>query len=388
MSTTIRIVHNRTEGTLLEGSRKGDGVWDIVRTIHGWRWSRHVGIYVRNSRDRAADRWTIDRAAEALRAAGYTVDVEVDDVTAGPSFAEREAERNERAEDRVDRYAGRAARNTAAGHARWERTRDRMSHVPPGQPILVGHHSERGHRRLLDWAHTQDGRAVEELRKGAYWAGRARAAENYRAHREDVGTTRRRLDKLAKERRRIADRIENGWEATFRSGEQLPDSARLQHTYSDGSRLCRVLPTGDRLASLQADLDRVDDEIGYWEEILERAAANGVHLWSKADFAKGDYVIVHDTAVEVMRVNTKSLSIPWAHYWICNGPVVTVAWCQEAHQGGGRMYTDTVPYDKVQGKVTAAELEGLTKAQARDLVAAKMREARGETAEAAEAGQG
>jgi hypothetical protein len=97
---TIRIVHTRAEGTLIEGSVKGDGVWEIVRTW--FRYSGRVGIFILGSRDKAANRWTIDAAAKALRAGGFTVEVDIDDGE-GRSFAEAEAERNGRG--RVPRRA-------------------------------------------------------------------------------------------------------------------------------------------------------------------------------------------------------------------------------------------------------------------------------------------
>lgn len=374
----IKITHNREEGTLIEGSRKGDGVWDIVKN-HGFRFSRNVGLYIPRSRDNHANRWTIDQAAEALRAAGHTVDVEIDDATPGRPFAEAENDRNEWAQERADRYAARASRNTAAGEARWERTRERMSHLPPGQPILVGHHSERGHRRLLDWAHTQDGKAVEELNKGKHWAGRAQTAANYQRHRENPGTTRRRIDGLEAKRRGIVRALEEGrrFETSPCKEEGPPAGATLVRDYGDGYAAYRVEHSDAYTARAVEDIAQIDDEIGYWRQVLAQAEERGVKLWSKDDFTKGDFVIYHEVAVEVMRVNAKSLTIPWSHYWITSGPLSTVEQCQRMHRSGGRMHTDTLAYDKVQGRITAAELEGLTVGEAKALIASKIREARG-----------
>ncbi|GGS84941.1 hypothetical protein GCM10010156_49450 [Planobispora rosea] len=378
---TIRIVHTRAEGTLIKGSRKGDGVWDIVKR-RGFRSSRYVGLYIPNSRDRAAKRWIIEDVAAALRAAGFTVAIDIDDIMPGRSFAEAEADRNERAEERAYRYGEWAERNTAAGNTRWERTRERMRHLPPGQPVLEGHHSERGHRRLLDWAHAQDGKAVEELNKGAYWAGRSAAAERYQRHREDPGVTRRRIERLEADRRRIERELQDKPTRLIWAGQELPEGAEVEHTYDDGSRRCR-LPLGEQtIARYQADIAAIDDELGYWRDVLAEAEQRGVKLWSKADFAKGDFVIYHGDVVEVMRVNAKSVTIPWAHYWVGTpgGPVRTVAQCKEIAnpRGRERLFTDTVPYDKIQGKVSAAELDGLDPAQVRELIARKVRQARGQ----------
>ncbi|MEZ0076324.1 DUF3560 domain-containing protein [Planotetraspora sp. GP83] len=381
---TLRIVHDRTEGTRLLGSRKGDGAWEAVRNITGWRWSRNVGIYVRNSRDRAADRWVIDRAVQALQAAGFTVAVEVDDVTSGRSFADAEGERNDLAEARADRFAARAERNTAAGNARWERARDRLSQIPPGQPILVGHHSERGHRRLLEQTHRQEGRAIEELGKGRYWAGRAAAAGRYQEHREDVGTTRRRLDRLEKDRRDLAELLADGFEHTYWGDERPPDGAVVLskgETYTH----CRVWLTGDDKTRRETDLAQLDDEIAYWKGVLADAEQRGVKLWTKADFDKGDFVIYMGHAIEVTRANPKSVTIPWSHYWAGSGlPVVTVEWARQRDRFDGRMSTSTVAYDKVEGRLSKQEgvaALSMTAAEAKQLIAAKIREARGLTGE-------
>ncbi|MER6828832.1 DUF3560 domain-containing protein [Streptosporangium sp. NPDC000563] len=378
--TTIRIVHSRAEGTLIEGSRKGDGVWEIVRT-RGFRSSRTVGLYVPHSRDKAVKTWIINNAAGALRAAGFTVEVSIDDETPGRSFAEAETDRNTWSEDRADRYGERANRNTASGNARWERTRERMRHRPPGQPTLVGHHSERADRNLLDWAHRQEGKAIEEVNTGKYWAGRAAAAEHYRQHREDPGRTRRRIDKLEADRRRLVRQSQEKPTKLVGEGQEPPDGAVVLQTYDDGSRWCQMPISAKTKARYEADIAALDDELGYWREILAKAAERGVKLWSRDDFKEKDVFVITrwGTAVEVMRANPKSVTIPWSHYWITGGPGAwSVADCEQAKRDGGRLHTDTVPYNEVRGKVTRAELEGLDPGQVRELIARKVREARGD----------
>lgn len=73
-------------------------------------------------------------------------------------------ERRERAEDRAKRLRGQAA----AAH---ESARAEVEQIPMGQPILVGHHSERAHRRALD-------RHDAKMRKGVELDRDARAAES------------------------------------------------------------------------------------------------------------------------------------------------------------------------------------------------------------------
>lgn len=49
--------------------------------------------------------------------------------------------------------------------------------IPPGQPILVGHHSERGHRRLLEKSDNAMRKSVELDEKAKYYNDRAEASE-------------------------------------------------------------------------------------------------------------------------------------------------------------------------------------------------------------------
>lgn len=57
----ITIRHTRAEGTLIEGSEKGDGVYDIVRH-RGFRYFPSIGrIGITGSRDQAAQTWKSTR---------------------------------------------------------------------------------------------------------------------------------------------------------------------------------------------------------------------------------------------------------------------------------------------------------------------------------------
>lgn len=76
--------------------------------------------------------------------------------------------------ERLERAAERAERLADAAHARSD---SYVAGIPLGQPILVGHHSEKAHRRALEKSWNAMGRSVE-LRK---------AAERYRGMAASVG---------------------------------------------------------------------------------------------------------------------------------------------------------------------------------------------------------
>ena len=105
----------------------------------------------------------------------------------------------ERKEARIDRMEERAAHaqaeSTAASHAAHEI----MRLIPPGQPILVGHHSERHHRRDLDKIDRNMRKSIEAGEKAAYYASRAASAASNRAISSDDPDAVERLEaKLAK----------------------------------------------------------------------------------------------------------------------------------------------------------------------------------------------
>lgn len=84
----------------------------------------------------------------------------------------------ERKEKRIDRMEAHAARAQAESAAASHTAHEIMQHIPPGQPILVGHHSERHHRRDLDKIDRNMRKSIEADEKAAYYASRAASAAN------------------------------------------------------------------------------------------------------------------------------------------------------------------------------------------------------------------
>ncbi len=82
----------------------------------------------------------------------------------------------ERKEARIDRLESRAAKAQAESTAAYKAAHSIMEQIPPGQPILVGHHSERRHRRDLDKIDRNMRKSFEADEKVAYYASRAEAA--------------------------------------------------------------------------------------------------------------------------------------------------------------------------------------------------------------------
>ncbi|ONH58356.1 hypothetical protein CcI49_23155 [Frankia sp. CcI49] len=297
----ITISHTHAEGTVAEGTSKGDGAGDVLKA-NGF-WFRYGAWRIRGSRDRMSS-WRIEAAAKALRATGFEVTVQVDD-TPRPT-AEVEAERAERADSRAGRFAGyaqNAAKRSAAAEAG---AREIQKHIPFGQPVLVGHHSEAGHRRVLARIDRGWDKAVEEGRKANHWAGRANSAEISQQYRENVYVTLRRIDKLEAEHRRLLRDLD-------RFSEDSPAHPRIT-----------------------AKLAQLDDQIAHWKAHVAAAEVAGKKVWRPTDFAKGDYIQCGGSRWHrVLRVNAKSVSL--------------------RNPDSPNLAPVPIPYDKVTGHRTAAE---------------------------------
>ncbi|NDK24682.1 DUF3560 domain-containing protein [Streptomyces sp. TR1341] len=304
---SVTITHTRADGTLLSGSRKGDGVWELVRP-HGFWPFRSLGVLgIRNSRDREADTWRINRATAALRDAGYEVTVEIDE-TKRRSFAEAEAERLEWAGERAERYGDRASRAASNSDARHKAALGALDGIEPGQPILRGHHSERGHRRAIERSDNHMRKSIEEHDKAKHYGHRAEAAEEYEERRYDPNRTRRRLEKL---------RADLRWNE--RAHAESPGVGRYVRQIED-----------------------LTEEIAHWEGVVEKAKADGVKLWEADDFAPGDFARYGGTWYQVKRANPKTLSIAW-NLRLAPRQVMTLEDATDA----GTAYTFTLDYTKV-----------------------------------------
>lgn len=157
-------------GARIEGPTNTPQIKEILKK-NGWRWAPSVGCWVipRNYRPETRDTkisWTV----EALGADRVTVEREADD----PTDQERHdflieqqkasIARNERIADKRGEEADRA----------WQRSKDAVSGIPFGQPVIAGHHSQRRHAAALKRSRTAADRALAASSDAAEAEQRAR----------------------------------------------------------------------------------------------------------------------------------------------------------------------------------------------------------------------
>lgn len=294
----LTITHTPAEGTLIDGTAKGDGTAEVLKA-NGWRWGRSIGCwYVPHSRDRLPKTHLIDATISALTKAAFAVETELDH-RLRPA-AEVEETRIQRQDDRAAALDAKAERKAAAAEAAWNRANAATAALPEGgEPIKIGHHSENRHRNAIERAHNRLGAAVGADRDAEYASERARTAEATTGARYSVRTVANRIEKLKAEERGLQRKLDG-------------------YTAGSGTPYARQIPAASNTyrERVEISLEGVRDHITYWEGVRADQIANGEATnYSRENIAKADAVKVSGQWREVVRVNAKTVSVTTGYSW-------------------------------------------------------------------------
>ena len=161
-------------------TRLPKAVYDRVRSA-GFIWAAKQEIFV-------APMWTPDRADLAVELCGEIGDED-------KSLVERAEERAERFEN----YSTNRAADADAAHGSVSSICDG---IPLGQPILVGHHSERRARKDAEKIQNGMRKAVAMWEQSKYWADRAAAAISHAKYLERPDVRARRIKGIEADKRK------------------------------------------------------------------------------------------------------------------------------------------------------------------------------------------
>lgn len=289
----LRIEHSSADGTTIEGTTRGDGTGPVLKA-NGWRWSWRIEFwYLPNTRDRGPKRDVIERTADALRAAGHTVETDIDPTPRDTDAIE--AAYATRASERAQRYADHAERHQVASEAARARA-DRLSaRFAGGQPILIGHHSQRSAERDQQRMHQQMHKAIDESDAARAAAARAKGAAAAVAHRQNPVTVANRIARLSAEIRKFDRSIT----AAEKDGRDVP---RLR----------------EERARRQTALD-------HWKDVRREQVNTGtVTPYGPHNVHKGDAVRIGHHWRRVARVNAKSVTVETEWSWTDRAPWHTV----------------------------------------------------------------
>ncbi|TYQ09078.1 UNVERIFIED_ORG: uncharacterized protein DUF3560 [Gordonia westfalica J30] len=331
--TAITISHTAADGTLADGMIRGDGTYEILRA-NGFRWFRSLAMMgIASSRDRQPNEPKILRAARALENAGHTVTLDIDRAHRDP--AQAEADRAARQAARVAALENKAQRRAADAEAAWTAEQQAAAALPPGgEPVKVGHHSERRHRRAIDRAHTALGKAVAAEQASTHATNKAAAAAHTTEHRYNPVTVANRIGKLEAEQRADQRALDGHTRTLF------TDSRGVKHVETT------TAATGDHRERIIARMAERADQITYWHTIRAAQIADGqASDYSPDTITAGDLVkLRHHGWVPVLRVNKKTVSV------------------HTPAPFGGRLIRHTVPYAEIQGHRTPSDTPETTTA--------------------------
>jgi len=324
----------------------------------GFSWAPKQGVFV-------APMWTPSRADLAESLAG---EIEDEDTT----LSERAADRADRFED----YQGKRAAD--ADSAR--RAVDAIAqHIPFGQPILIGHHSERHARR--DAQRIEDGmrRAVKMWDTAEYWTRRAAGAIAHAKYKERPDVRARRIKTLEAGQRKQqktldqAEKMRANWHKYGTTMVRALDLANYDH-------VSRCYPLADFPRDPPAS--QYEGSMGLWSAlnggIITAEQARDIAIISHArtitharrwiDHYKNR--IAYERAMlgaagglESDRVKPEkggAIRCLWAPRggwaWIVKVNTVTVSILHN-YGNGGRNFQHNEPLDKIREVMSAADVE-------------------------------
>lgn len=245
----------------------------------------------------------------------------------------------QRKADRVARYCERAAKAEAIATEAFNQAKSMASVIPFGQPILVGHHSEKRDRNYRSRIESTFRKSFDELDKAKHYEAKADAAESNDAISSDdpdaIGKLRERLAELEAERAEMkADNVKlrkaklNSATATVESlvaigvsEENAKDLIRYMgitglgwqpYTMQNrGANIRRIKERIELLTRKAAIAESVREQSATSEATREIAAGNGWRIVEDYDENRV-FVIFPGKPAEAVRSLLKSNAFKWS----------------------------------------------------------------------------
>lgn len=289
-----------------------------------------------------------------------------------------------RAEERADRFEGYAESRRDESNAAFDAGRRLANTIPFGQPILRGHHSEGRARRDAERIASAGAAGVRLWRTATYWEDRAAAALDHAKYKQRPQVRARRINKLDADlrgyqrRRGAAERALTAWRAEGLTREDALRIASKFNYHSSSFSLAeypREAPANlyegpmslfDALEGLVITPEKARELAVPGHEAAVRYTDRWiVHLQFRLTYEramlKEQGGLVTDRKKPEVGGACRCLWAPpgaWAVIQRVNPKSVTI---HHTYSPGGRVFRQTVPFDKLGDIMSKAEL-----AEARD----------------------
>jgi predicted RNA methylase len=287
----------------------------------------------------------------------------------------------DRAEDRAERFDDYQGKRTDEAERATAQARRVADGIPFGQPILIGHHSERHARKDAERIQNGMRKAIQAFDTADYWKRRAAAAIQHARYKERPDVRARRIktieaDKRKQERARAES---SGFLSLWRGRDGVPMTMERATAIANRDYCSRCYPLVDFPRELPAS--QYEGQTSLWAALTDgiidadqaRCIAEQVHTrlmafaerwiehydhrlaYERAMLADGGGTVADKTGPEkggAVRFWVGRGS--WVYIQKVNKISVTVL---DNWGNGGANFTRTVEFDKLKGVMTAAQVE-------------------------------
>lgn len=200
------------------------------------------------------------------------------------------ADYEERRERRIERYKELSEKTKQKSEEYANSNANRILQMTSGQPIIIGHHSERKHRRLIDKANNDIRKSIEMDDKSKYYADRAKSAENSKVIYSDdpmaIEKLKKKLEQLENEKESIKKREHSTWELTNIGANIRNTKDRIKRLEEQENLSFNDIDFNGGRVIHNREINRIQlifDDIPS-EEIRNQLKHNGFH-WSRKEKA-------------------------------------------------------------------------------------------------------
>lgn len=239
-----------------------------------------------------------------------------------------------RQEARKDRYLDRAIAADQEANSRWNSQANKTLDAMGGEPIKVGHHSERRHRKLFEKAHNDMAKASEAMAKATHYRNKAEGVGHGGISSDDPDAVKKLKEKLAALERK--QEFGKGVNKIIRSKprNEVTDEkvAKLMEAYDLTDATVRKLfePVYGRvgipsysLANNNANIKRVKDRIDALDRVADKSGeeemASGDRFggWSMVkDWDENRLMFKSESKPpDEVRTLLKRHAFKWSRYW-------------------------------------------------------------------------
>lgn len=282
----------------------------------------------------------------------------------------------QRAEERAERFENFSENRAKDAEEARKRVDSIVEHIPFGQPILVGHHSERRARKDAERIGEGMRASIKNWETSKYWTARAEAAIGAAKYKERPDVRARRIKKIEADQRKkqrvkaeaerfikawskegltmeMAARIANHDRGNFLSASERTDGKTWPVSFSDATRgRCDPRPKVEEIAAKAIQghrkiIDWADRWLNHYDNRLS---------YERAMLAADGGIAVDQNKPEVGGA-CKCWASPrggWSTIQKVNKVSVTVL---DNWGNGGRDFTRTIPFDKLTAVMSRAEVE-------------------------------